>query len=1065
MQHLTRNIQGYVAGMTGAQKVFCAALLFSMLVVGIMAIPAFDLPSRLLVGMTWFAILYITRWAWLPRHYGDQSLTRVALISIGGIAFVVLGASDVLTPVALGTAQRLLALYYPELAHVVPGSDALPDRITNIVILLITIGGFYLILSLRTGGHAVRPHPTPFEREFPEPDFRDRLNRFCKSLELDINDIDGRTNWVHHNFIPLEAEFELFADNRRRRRFGDLIALLRESRDVPLFLVLGDPGAGKSVALRKLCRVMLNDVEQTRRIPIYINLREWLTDKTWSASAPPTEDDLNSFITQRLRSRTGGPGARFIEDYFDRMRETGHLLFVFDSFDEIPAILDQDETSWIVQELASLIVRFAINVGPSRAIIASRYFRRPRIHAQTYVKLEVRPFTDERIKKLLTSFSNRSDQLLSELRTRRDDLSGVVRNPFTLMLLATYASAERKLPPSQSALYEHYVRTSIETSLKTLTQYRLTVEEIISFCTELAWIMFSKNLPALEISIGDIRRKYGSTHDVDGLLHVLTHSLVAKGGEFGSSHFTFSHRRFNEFFFVQKIIKTDHTVELEEIARNGKLRDSLILYAEVARENQARAIARFCFDTVKDTIISSDPQRRIRGIHCLRFIAEAFRTRRDAFNAEVSQFHLFLIWGIAGPFDILTKKLLVEAAGVTEREHLGQVLLAALDTSDSWIRETAFRSCRYVTSAGDNLRMAITEQAMSMPTTELIKEYMSMLQDAESSISLRQFGRDIKYLLAFRFSFLLAMGISFYNVIPALFATANSVANHLFSKYLGPVITADKNQLTQEFHLHEDYNEYIYDEKSTDDIIDAMEYRQSLNKSRTEIVEFYEIYFFSYAFSALVFYYIWRDIGMSEIIEWGWWNIWVSLLVFSVVCSASTVNRRDLCFYTIGAIKNAPKLQWSITSKIAIQIIALSFILMTQNKLTESFLYYAIKFVWSAIENYATIVTFVMFGIAAIIWLSLILKGTYILLQDRKKLKIAAGSWLCQGGEIWRTQLAECFNDFSTAEYRLKFVRFLADHGIRPLGDWPMGRLPGVEGDPATTELARLEEHWRGWDR
>jgi len=43
--------------------------------------------------------------------------------------------------------------------------------------------------------------------------------------------------------------------------------------------VLGEPGYGKSTALRKLANMLLAEVYKTNKIPIYINLKDWQVDK------------------------------------------------------------------------------------------------------------------------------------------------------------------------------------------------------------------------------------------------------------------------------------------------------------------------------------------------------------------------------------------------------------------------------------------------------------------------------------------------------------------------------------------------------------------------------------------------------------------------------------------------------------------------------------------------------------------------------------------------------------------------------------------------------------------
>ena len=64
----------------------------------------------------------------------------------------------------------------------------------------------------------------------------------------------------------------------------DLFAGIGAYPRTRLFLVIGDPGSGKSVALRKLCHDLLDRAEgkgfvnrfrRQGRIPIYVNLREF----------------------------------------------------------------------------------------------------------------------------------------------------------------------------------------------------------------------------------------------------------------------------------------------------------------------------------------------------------------------------------------------------------------------------------------------------------------------------------------------------------------------------------------------------------------------------------------------------------------------------------------------------------------------------------------------------------------------------------------------------------------------------------------------------------------------
>ena len=134
-----------------------------------------------------------------------------------------------------------------------------------------------LIVWLRTRDETISGQkPGKIADEIGEIGFKDKLIRMAQVLETRLANLDDETNWTDQAFTPLDAEIEkLSITGGRPRRIVDLITAIRRDHSTTGFLVLGDPGSGKSVAMRHLAREMLKEVSRTQVLPIYVNLKEW----------------------------------------------------------------------------------------------------------------------------------------------------------------------------------------------------------------------------------------------------------------------------------------------------------------------------------------------------------------------------------------------------------------------------------------------------------------------------------------------------------------------------------------------------------------------------------------------------------------------------------------------------------------------------------------------------------------------------------------------------------------------------------------------------------------------
>lgn len=169
----------------------------------------------------------------------------------------------------------------------------------------------------------------------------------CESYQKYLADLNEATKWDETYFTPLDAEIESDHKGRQKKYYKDLLTCLKKNRKGNrIFLLLGLPGTGKSVSLRKLCGELLQEAAGSGQIPLYINLKEW--DNPFTLSEPPTETDLNEFILRQIQGTNKLDVSSYLTaERFEQLRKRKKLYFIFDSFDELPCLLGkrQDEST------------------------------------------------------------------------------------------------------------------------------------------------------------------------------------------------------------------------------------------------------------------------------------------------------------------------------------------------------------------------------------------------------------------------------------------------------------------------------------------------------------------------------------------------------------------------------------------------------------------------------------------------------------------------------------------------------------------------------------------------
>ena len=516
----------------------------------------FNILAAIGISVVIFVVLIITRPLWAP-----SGATRVRIVSLMGVFSV--GASygiwaPFMDAFVKGFAQSPENIKkYPWLSQV--NLDSEP----SLPLLFFLLAGVFIVNYFMAKDETLTgKHPDPIEREFPEVGYQKKLEAFAIHLGNQLKKLDRETNWSPEYYTELEADGEVGSSSNQviGRRVTNLLSAVRSDKKTQGFLILGDPGAGKSVALRKLSLKMLDEVHQTKRVPVYVNLREWIPKKdeagrlVWSENNKPTVKDLYEFVVASVIADDDVFTEDFVNSYFKRMWEHGRLFFIFDSFDEIPQLLDEGEDSWLNEHLSGLIWTLIAEKPNSRGLLASRFFRRPTDAFQASKILAIRPFTEERIINGLDRFSCFDADLQRQLFRERYDLMPIARNPFLMTLLGVWVQEHNSLPDNQTQIYDSYLHGRLAQCQRKLNEKGLTVDEVLAAATTIAWFLFESKIYGLEAPISIIAERTGIT-EAAIIMDILAYGRIGRIGAGEKQTFAFVHRRFLEYLAVQKLMK------------------------------------------------------------------------------------------------------------------------------------------------------------------------------------------------------------------------------------------------------------------------------------------------------------------------------------------------------------------------------------------------------------------------------------------------------------------------------------------------------------------------------
>jgi hypothetical protein len=682
------------------------------------------------------AIAGVWRKYMLPAFsgYSQKRIIALTLLCLGGAVYWLPATS------ASGFVSDFMSCLALKL-HFGPVPDPLAFNATLSLGMLLAVLGFNLSLYRNEIIH-ILSNPVIYNLAAKSRDFRFSLGRYANALIAELDRYDREVNWSDHELIPLEAEVESERTGRLRPRIAaDLVEAIRRDRNSSVFIVLGDPGSGKSVSLRRLVRMLCRQAEDTGIVPVYVNLREF------PPGEPLTSQSLVAFAREMALQQTGRDGRAFLDTWYEFFRKSGRLFFIIDSFDELPHVLDCDDRSETHKQISATLDRFFTQeIQTCRAVLASRNF-----HAPVGVKgarLIIRPFSEYQIRQAMRAWllGRGIDSLAYIRRLFRDrpNLVPLLRNPFTAELIADYArnTAGEKLPDNMFSVFDQYFHSRLETDRPALERLKVSPELLREAASVIGRRMYESADVGLEADVDQIAGilKERFTEPPSSIIEGLRYSRIVRVGGHGRRRFSFVHRRFAEFFVVDAMRNSEQPLPVESIPTDSRWRDCLVMYCGIATPAVRRRIAEYCWSVIaasREDLRQGNILNSRNAIHCSRFLIDAFRTagnELDEFRSPLGEVATELIQSK----DLLTAKIAAEMIPLLPSDAQQRVVALAFSTRSPWICDTTLGSCRHMATISNDTNNAVRKYITSTSRIWLLANF----RDLSFSLSLSDAFRD-----------------------------------------------------------------------------------------------------------------------------------------------------------------------------------------------------------------------------------------------------------------------------------------------------------------------------------
>ena len=546
---------------------------------------------------------------------------------------------------------------------------------------------------------------------------RELLRRFADHVDSEIRRLSSFEQWNDHRFAELEAEVESeglrsgllpFITHRRGIRRERTLSRALASSAERLILLEGAPGSGKSVALRHLAQAMARRAANSHRsdplIPIYVNLKDFEIDSV----EPPTTEAVRDLVMRSVNRVNDRDIDSFLDEFFDEGMKRGTWLFLFDSFDEIPAVLSSVEGDDVVNSYARVIADFLGGMNRCRGIIASREFRGPgQLGWPTFRILALSRTRQLELLKKAALPSDIHGRLLGNLQHASTEVQEMAANPMFLGILVEYVRTVRDFPDTAHNVFEEYVTTRLDRDAHRIllrfglqnSDLRVTAEQVAFCMSAESTIGLSPSRDKITASMQDQRFDVTRlTQRLDAIEYIKLARPSLVGGLHESATFTFSHRRFQEYFATCIVLREPSRISSSRLLSDGRWRETAVVLCQTRPLNELRAILAEAEQQLHQMCGNLCPPRvwPRNALHLLGLLQDGFAARAALIPSNISGYIDRIVLHASRSASGVDQKWALEVAGCVTQNTLVGLLREAISTGSTWLGQVAYNQASHL---------------------------------------------------------------------------------------------------------------------------------------------------------------------------------------------------------------------------------------------------------------------------------------------------------------------------------------------------------------------------------